>query len=499
MRFDSKRVDIEGLSQACEVMRPRGPDDNGQITDGHWGFGHTRLSIIDLSESGHQPMSFPELNLTITYNGEIYNYREIREELEHLGHRFETKSDTEVILRGFKQWRESLIPRLYGMFAFAIYDSIQNKMFFCRDRLGIKPLYYSITKKKINFASNIKALLKFKEIDTSLDPIALHNYMTLHSIVFEPNTILNGVKKVPAAHYGWIDGNNEIRFERYWTPRYCQPSLVDSKKAEIDWLDELDNIIERAVQRRLVADVPVGLFLSGGVDSSLIAHYIAKNQSNLMTFSIGFEGAENEEGDEFRYSDLVSKELSTNHHKIRINRFEILEHLTDCIGQMNEPMVSYDNIGFYMLSKFASEHVKVVQSGQGADEVFGGYHWHGDLRDSKSPIEDYKRLFFDRTHSRLKNEMSPEWTTRDYTSALVDSFLFECRPDNPIEMALQIDTHRMLVEDPVKRVDSNTMAWGLEARVPFLDHELIEFAAMMPTNIKVGMDLKASLKKVASR
>jgi asparagine synthase (glutamine-hydrolysing) len=248
-----------------------------------------------------------------------------------------------------------------------------------------------------------------------------------------------------------------------------------------------------------VSDVPVGVLLSGGVDSSVIVGLLAEaGQKDLMTFSVGFEEAHGEKGDEFVYSDLIAEHFGTKHHKIFVPSAGLLDALPETLGAMSEPMVSYDNVGFFLLSKEVSKHIKVVQSGQGADEVFGGYHWYPPLSRSKDAVGDYARAFFDRDHATLATQLAPEWLAQEDVSREVVATHFALPgAATPVDKALRLDSQVMLVEDPVKRVDNMTMAWGLEARVPFLDHELAELAARIPPELKLRDGGKGVLKDAA--
>jgi asparagine synthase (glutamine-hydrolysing) len=241
------------------------------------------------------------------------------------------------------------------------------------------------------------------------------------------------------------------------------------------------------------------VLLSGGVDSSIITGLLAEQgQNDLMTFSVGFEEANGEKGDEFVYSDLIAKHFGTDHHKIFVPSAQLMDALPGVISSMSEPMVSYDNVGFYLLAKEVSKHIRVVQSGQGADEVFGGYHWYPPLGSSTDVVNDYARVFFDRSHEVMKTQVSPEWmAASDVSRELVAGHLLQCDADTPVDAALRLDSQVMLVDDPVKRVDNMTMAWGLEARVPFLDHELVELAAKIPPEFKLNDGGKGVLKDAA--
>ncbi|MCI4661515.1 MAG: N-acetylglutaminylglutamine amidotransferase [Neomegalonema sp.] len=486
---------IEKMTQA---MAPRGPDGAGVVVRGRVGFGHRRLKIIDLSEAAAQPFVDTDAGLMIAFNGCIYNYPELRAELEGKGHRFASTGDTEVILKAWKEWGTEAVPRLQGMFAFAIHERESGRVIFARDRFGIKPFYYSESGGRLRFASSLPALLAAGDVDTSIDRAALHHYMSWHAVVPAPRTLLNGVRKLPAATIRIIEPDGTHRDHRYWTPSF-ERSPEEAGLSAQDWRDKVLEALRLSVRRRMVADVPVGVLLSGGVDSSLIVGLLAEEgQKDLATYSIGFEEAHGEKGDEFVYSDLIARHYGTNHHKIMIPSDEMRAHLPDAIMAMSEPMVSYDNIGFYLLSREVSKTIKVVQSGQGADEVFGGYHWYPPLANSNDPVSDYMAAFFDRSHAQLSTHLSPDYlASRDESRAFVEAHFAALGADDPVDKALRLDTNVMLVDDPVKRVDNMTMAWGLEARVPFLDHELVELAGRIPAQHKLAHGGKGVLKEAA--
>ena len=480
------------------AMAPRGPDGSGIVARGPVAFGHRRLKIIDLSENAAQPMTDPALGLTIAFNGCIYNYPELRRELEQAGYDFFSHGDTEVILKAWHKWGEGCVDRFHGMFAFVITERDSGRTALVRDRFGIKPLYIADDGNRIRFASTLPALLKAGGIDTGIDVQALHNYMSFHAVVPAPRTILNGVRKLPAATIRIVEADGTSRDHVYWQPPY-ERRTEDVDLTREDWRDRVLEALRTAVARRMVADVPVGVLLSGGVDSSLITGLLAEGgQSGLMTFSIGFEQANGEIGDEFVYSDLIAERFATDHHKIFVPGSDLMHHLPDAIAAMSEPMVSYDNIGFYLLSREVSKHVKVVQSGQGADEVFAGYHWYPPLASSNDVVGDYAKVFFDRSHATLARQLAPGWLAdSDSSLDLVRGHLEMPGAATPVDRALRLDSHIMLVDDPVKRVDNMTMAWGLEARVPFLDHELVELAASIPPGFKLNDGGKGVLKDAA--
>ena len=496
--FDGSAPSVLAISRMSETLAPRGPDDSGIVSYGNAGFGHRRLRIIDLSEKARQPMVDSMLGLTIAFNGCIYNYPELRRELEAAGYSFFSNGDTEVILKAWHEWGEACVERFNGMFAFVIQERDSGRIIMARDRFGIKPLYTSRTEERLRFASSLPALLSAGDVDTSIDRVALHHYMSFHAVVPPPRTIINGVRKLPPATMRIIEADGTSKDRRYWDPPFGR-AANESALSATDWRDRLLEELRAAVKRRMVADVPVGVLLSGGVDSSLIVGLLAEaGQTGLMSFSVGFEEANGEKGDEFVYSDLIAKEFGTDHHKIFVPSAGLMDALPGTFQAMSEPMVSYDNVGFYLLSKEVSKHIKVVQSGQGADEVFGGYHWYPPLADSNDVVGDYAKVFFDRDHETLKRQLGADWTDdRDYSRELVAAELHRTGADTPVDRALRLNSTVMLVDDPVKRVDNMTMAWGLEARVPFLDHELVELAARIPPELKLKDNGKGILKDVA--
>ena len=481
-----------------EALAPRGPDGAGVVAHGNAAFGHRRLRIIDLSEKAQQPMVDAGLGLTIAFNGCIYNYPELRRDLEAKGYSFFSHGDTEVILKAWHAWGEACVERFHGMFAFVLQERDTGRIVMARDRFGIKPLYIAQTGKVLRFASSLPALLKADGVDRSIDRVALHHYMTFHAVVPPPRTIVEGVRKLPPATIRVIQPDGSFADRRYWDPPY-ERSPADNGVSAEEWRDRVLEALRLAVKRRMVADVPVGVLLSGGVDSSLIVGLLAEaGQTGLMSFSVGFEEANGEKGDEFVYSDLIAKEFGTDHHKIFVPSANLMEALPGTFAAMSEPMVSYDNVGFYLLSKEVSKHIKVVQSGQGADEVFGGYHWYPPLASSNDVVEDYARVFFDRSHETLKRQLGADWIDgEDFSRDRIAEELMRPGAATPVDRALRLDSNVMLVDDPVKRVDNMTMAWGLEARVPFLDHELVELAARIPPEHKLKHGGKGVLKDVA--
>ena len=497
IRFDDTPPSLKAVADMNRVLFPRGPDGSGVFQSRHLAVGHQRLKILDLSEHAQQPMIDNALGLGIVFNGCIYNFRDLRVQLRGMGYQFFSDGDTEVILKAYDAWGIDCVDRFLGMFAFAIWERDSGRVVLARDRLGIKPLYYTETDNGLRFASTLPALLATDGIDTDVDPIALHHYMSFHAVVPAPYTIIKGVRKLPPATVRIIEPDGRSRDHCYWRLHFG-PRAEERDLTYEDWQETTLNTLRTAVERRLVADVPVGVLLSGGLDSSLIVGLLAEQgQRGLNTFSVGFESVDEEKGDEFEYSDIVARHFATEHHQIRVDSARLLPALEHCIGTMSEPMVSHDVIGFYLLSQRVAEHVKVVQSGQGADEVFAGYHWYPPLLDSGDPVTDYAKVFFDRDHAEYADVITPPYLSDDFSRAFVEHHFAMPGAQRPIDKALRLDTQIMLVDDPVKRVDNMTMAWGLEARVPFLDHELVELAARIPAEFKTASDGKGVLKEAA--
>jgi len=497
LRFDGEAPDLALLARMLRQLARRGPDHEGVYTDGPLALGHRRLAVIDLSERSNQPMIDRELGLVLVFNGAIYNYRELRQELLGLGYRFFSQGDTEVILKAYAHWGERCVERLLGMFAFGLWDSHKRTLLLARDRLGIKPLYYSHRDGScLRFASNTQALLE-SDVDTSIDPVALHHQLTLHGVVPAPRTILKGIRKLPPATTLTIDTQGREQWRCYWQLRATRPP---QPRSEADWIDAVHAALCLAVRRRLdVADVPVGVLLSGGLDSSLLVALLAESGAkDVLTFSVGFEDQPEEKGSEFEYSDQVVARYGTRHHKYLIPNNDVLKRLPEAVTCMAEPMVGQDAVAFFLLSERVSREVKVVQSGQGADEVFGGYFWYPRMAaEQGSDLERFRRHYFDRDHDEYLETVAPSCHGPDYTAAWVAERLAEPAADEFMDQVLRLDATALIVDDPVKRVDNMTMAWGLEARVPFLDHELVELAMSMPPDLKIGGGGKYALKKIA--
>ncbi len=499
VRFDGQAPDVAALARMNRRQGPRGPDGEGVFVQGGRAFGHRRLKIMDLSEAAQQPMFDPALGIGIVFNGAVYNHPQLRRELEGEGYRFYSHGDTEVLLKAYHAWGPDFVERLNGMFAFAIWERDSGRVLLGRDRLGIKPLYYAPVAGGLRFASTLPALLDAGGVDTAIDPVALNFYLSFHAVVPAPWTIYAGVRKLAPGTLMTIEADGRTSGRTFWTLAYPRAAEDEARSFE-EWTEVLLDGLRASVERRLVADVPVGALLSGGVDSSLIVGLMAEaGVAGLRTYNVGFEDVGGEKGNEFEYAEIVARRFGTVHERIFVPEAELLARLPEAVEAMSEPMVSHDCIGFYLLSEAVSRHSKVVQSGQGADEVFGGYHWYPRLDGSASPVADYLAAFRDRDYDEYVRTVAPGRTAGDESAAFVAERFAAPGADDPVDKALRLDTTVMLTDDPVKRVDNMTMAFGLEARVPFLDHELVELAARIPARHKLAHGGKGVLKEAARK
>jgi asparagine synthase (glutamine-hydrolysing) len=497
IRFDGCAANVPATVAMTRALVPRGPDGEGLWHDGPVAFGHRRLAIIDVSDTGAQPMSHDDC--VIVFNGCIYNHHELRTQLTALGHSFRSTSDTEVVIKAYRQWGEGFVGHLVGMFALVLLDRPSGRVIMVRDRLGIKPLYVADVRGGVRFASSLPALLAGGDVDTSLDLVALHHYLSWHSIVPAPRTLLRGVRKVPPATMRVYEPDGRSHDETYWRPAFRRPAGRGPTAAE--WREQLLEALKRAVKRRMVADVPVGVLLSGGIDSSLIVALLSEaGAADLPTFSIGFEDSGEVSGDEFYYSDLVARRFGTTHHCMRIPGRDVVDSVEPTVQAMSEPMASHDVIAFYLLSDQVADHVKVVQSGQGADEVFAGYGYYQALQSVRRERAGavFTREFRDASHDDVLGALGDEYRVADDVSRkLVKRACAERGAETALDAVLRLELTRFMPDDPVKRVDNMTMAWGLEARVPFLDHELVEVAAQVPPELKLAQGGKGVLKDIA--
>lgn len=520
------------LQDMNRSLTHRGPDDEGYYIDGPVGLAMRRLSIIDL-ESGHQPLGNEDSSIWIVFNGEIYNFQELKANLVKTGHTFRTSSDTEVIVHLYEEFGNDCVSKLNGMFAFAIWDSRTRGILLARDRLGIKPLFYCFdTRGNFFFASEIKALLK-TSVDRAANLQALYDYASL-MYTPTPDTAFLGIKKLePATTLNC--SLNGLYKNVYWD--IPTPNAGEEDHSRISFTDEILNLIETSVRRQMISDVPIGSLLSAGLDSTTISAIMASRlNSPLKTFTIGFPQKSYDESTEARF---VANEIGTEHFEKTVSP-SMIESIEDLLAFFDEPFADYSAIPTYIISKMASEHVRVVLTGDGGDEVFAGYPTHFAFKVSRMfriipawvrknivnrlifslPTSfdrisfDYKAkrfvtgadLPFDKAHYWWKVIFNEEEKrllfTKDFidhgfedTFRVFDSYFSRVRKCHPLNQLLYVDAKTFLLDDNLTKVDRMTMANSLEARVPFLDHELVERVAMIPPNIKSrGFQTKSLLR-----
>ena len=496
-RFDNIKISNVRSNRMMRAIASRGPDHTGEFRAKNIFLGHKRLSVIDTSSKSNQPLE--DDNLIIVFNGVIFNYRELKDILINKGYSFFSKGDTEVILKSYLHYGEDVVNHLDGVFSFSIYDKNKNELFCARDRLGIKPFYYTYNQNSFIFSSNTKALLEDKE-EVSINKKSLHYQFTLHSVIPAPDTIIADINKLEPGTFIKINAKGEKTEKSYYSFNHIK---LNNEISEQEILEETETLLLRAIEKRFyTADVDVGVLLSGGLDSSLIVAMASKlNLSNINTFSIGFPTIGEELGDEFHYSDMIASKFNTNHHKYNISQEELFNSLDNVIRAMPEPMFSQDSAAFYLLAKEVSLKQKVVLSGQGADELFGGYFWYKKMYETKgSEIDKFKRHYFDREHKDYCDMINKTFISEDYTESLIKKLYEYQRKDiSFLDKTLRIDLSTLITDDPVKRVDSMTMSNGLETRVPFLDRDLVEFILSIPSLNKLENNGKYYLKKIAEK
>ncbi len=496
----------EQLELMCNQIAHRGPDDDDYFIEDGVGLGFRRLSIIDL-ENGRQPMSSALGRARIVFNGEIYNFRELRKSLAHR-YPFKTDSDTEVILALYETEGLQGLERLNGMFAIVIWDSATGEMHVVRDRLGVKPIYYHWHASTLIVASEPKAILAACPKANRLNQHGLWDYLTFRYVP-EPHTMWTNIFKLPPAHRLSISlSRPEPKIERWWRP----PNDNDLDDLdEADLIEHFQNLFDDAVQRRLVADVPVGILLSGGLDSSAVAAVTARNHSNVDTFSVKF--ANSPDTDETPFARQVSEHLGTNHREIEINVDDFVEFLPSFVRFTDDPIGDLASIPLYYVSKLAREHVKVVLSGEGSDEILAGYNFDVLLERWEGPPKaDATRCHRPKSHQArgrpslpdLRSMSHPPTMTNYYASdekremmlmpgdwpdslTSVHKSLSDFGPAHPLDQALHTYCQNWLVEDLLMKADRMSMANSLELRTPFLDYRLVEFAYKLPVHLKIGL------------
>lgn len=513
-------------AKATDALAHRGPDDQGQYIKEHISLGHRRLSIIDLSEHGHQPMHDATDRYVIVFNGEIYNYKSLRLQLENAGYSFHSHTDTEVLLNAYIAWGSVCLNKLNGFFAFAIYDKEEKTLFLARDRFGIKPLYYFCDEDKFIFASEVTSVLAYG-IAKKLDHTALFSYLQLNYLP-APFTMVDGVKALLPGHCIKIE-KKKVVVTKYYTPEQQTAQITYEEACQ-----QLKILLEKSVQDRLISDVPLGTFLSGGIDSSIITGVASKFKENIASFSIGY--ADEPYFDETDYARMVAKHFGTQHTVFSLTNQDLEQHINDILNHFDQPFADSSAIPTYLLSQLTRKEVTVALSGDGADEMFSGYHKHAAFLRSitpsffnqalalTSPIWQYlpasrnnalgnRIRQLDKYSSGLKLSL-PEryWRWASITNMLdtqhilsessneaikwpqfmdMKKHYLQYVPENgDINNILLADMHLVLPNDMLKKVDHMSMANALEVRVPFLDHQVVEFVQSLPAEYKITPHLR---------
>jgi asparagine synthase (glutamine-hydrolysing) len=522
------------LGRMGRVVVHRGPNDQGQYIEGPVAFGIRRLSIIDLA-GGHQPISNESESVWVVCNGEVYNFRELRKELEARGHRFRSQSDTEVLVHLYEEEGPEFVKRLRGMFAFALWDRKRSRLLLARDRLGKKPLYVRRGPERLLFASELKSILQAPEVPRELDVTSLQEYLAL-GYVPAPGTLLEGIEKVLPGHYIQIE-DERIKTVQYWDASF---NFVEHR-SEQEWIELVRAKLLEAVRVRLVSDVPLGAFLSGGIDSSSVVAAVSKLTGQpVKTYSIGFEGRD-EFYNELPYASIVAKAFATDHHEI-IVRPQVSDLLPKLIWHLDEPIADSAFITTYLVSQLARESVTVILSGVGGDELFGGYRRYlGDnlvsyYRRVPAPVRKFLRTVLTRLpqdrHSSWKNNIryasafadsaerdaasrymsyvtvfSPDLRAQllrehaekpgEVASQLMQRYFVNCRDADALNSNIYVDLKTSLPDDLLALTDRMSMAASIECRAPFVDQELVELSGRIPSGLKIrGLTLKYLLKKV---
>jgi asparagine synthase (glutamine-hydrolysing) len=529
---DGRPVRREHVAAMGSRLRHRGPDDRGTFMNGHVGLAHERLSILDVSAAGHQPMSNHDGTVWIVFNGEIYNFQELRQSLRP-GHTFRSRTDTEVILHLYEDYGPQCVSMLRGMFAFAIWDARHQRLVLARDRLGKKPLFYAMDEHGLSFASELKALLVDRQ-GLEIDPIALHHYLTFQYIP-APQTIFRGIRKLLPGHV-MIYEQGKASESTYWSLNYDQKTIY---RNESECLEAFHHLLEESVKLRLISDVPLGAFLSGGVDSSSVVAVMSRLMDEpVKTFSIGFK---EDQYNELPYAREVARLFKTDHHEFVVEP-DALGILPTLVRVYDEPFADSSAIPTYYVSQLSRQYVTVVLNGDGGDELFAGYpRYHSTSLDrvmvrTLSPgsrdvlrrlagrlpnvagarrlREKAERLLapFGRTYLGRICYFSPAEKTALYSDGfarqvrghdsadLLTAWFDQAEATDLLDQLLSVDTRTYLPDDLLVKVDRATMAHGLEARSPLLDHRLAEFAAALPTSLKIrNGQLKYLLKAVMRR
>jgi len=485
--------DLDLIKAMNKILSYRGPDDTGVYLDDKISLGHNRLSIIDLSKAGHQPMSNNDKKLWIVYNGEVYNYLEIRRTLEKKGYRFNSNTDTEVILKAYEEYGEQCLKMFNGMFAFAIWDMRNNTLFIARDRIGIKPLYYYYKNENLIFSSEMKAIL-LHDIKKEIEIQSLNSFLT-YRFIPSNKTMVKGIKKLMPGYYMKLNAG-KLEIKKYWDMVW-----EIENKPENYYLNLLNKLLKNSVEMRLKSDVPLGAYLSGGIDSSLVVAINSQlRETPVETFTVGY----GHETDEFKYARIISDYLSTNHHEIILDYKEIAKSLPTIVWHMDEPHSEVTMIPLYFLSEYSKKIVTVVNTGEGADEIFSGYPYYYPGSYMFKPIPKFiKSKFYLWYYPPFKqNERKEIFLNKIKDDNTLNWFLngkqSKNLPDEFLNRILLFDIKHELTNWELNRTDKMTMAFSMEARVPFLDHRIVELCSKLPIRYKQPNFIgKYILKKLA--
>lgn len=493
-----KPISVHTIRKMTDILSHRGPDDEGYWVESFIGFGHRRLAIIDLSPLAHQPMQSDDGNLVITYNGEVYNFQNLRVELEAKGYRFRSKSDTEVVLKSFQEWGKECVHKFNGMFAFAVWDNKKSQLFLARDRCGIKPLYYYYNNNTFIFASEIKAILQHPDLSVKVSIPALNEYFSFQNI-FSDLTLFDGIRILEPGHFITLEAGDPHSFhiEEYWDYDFQDEETYVSEE---EYIEELDRLFQQAVHRQLVSDVEVGSYLSGGIDSGAITSIVAKNFKNLKTFTCGFDlsAATGRElvFDERKKAEHLSFLNKTEHYEVVLKAGDMERIISHLVWYLEDLRVGQSYPNFY-ISRLASKFVKVVFSGAGGDELFAGYPWRyyraAVNLDFDHYLEKYYKYWLRLIPDRFKPEFYQpdiypqiwDYQTKDvFKLVLKDNYIETITPQQYINYSLYFEIktflHGLLVVE-----DRLSMANSLETRVPFLDNDLVEFGMKVPVKYKL--------------
>lgn len=524
LNFDGQSADPRLLTSMASRLSHRGPDGVGIHASGPAGLAHRRLKIIDLTEAARQPMTNEDGSIWLTYNGEIYNFAEVRRELERLGHRFTSATDSEVIVHGYEEWGTECLRRFNGMFAFALWDDTRQRLWLVRDRLGVKPLFYAVTPTGLAFGSEVKAVLEHPAIDRALDYEALAYYLALNYLP-APFTLFKQIRQLEPGQQLMAGANGKVELSSYWDLVFDNDP---PPRADAAWIEELDALMDDAVRLRLVSDVPFGLFLSGGVDSSGVAYWMSKHLDRpVQAFTAGFP---EDTYNEVRFARATARAVGADLHEHVIDA-DAARLLPEIVRHSEEPTADSSMVAVYQLAQFARQHVTMVLSGDGADDILAGYETHqahyahrayhylprplrqsvirplveslptsygkvsvdaklkrfvaaGDL-DWRAAHASWRLIFGAAERRRLLSPVANHPESTADAATLYKSWFERTNARDPLNQMLYVDTRLYLPADMLVKIDRMTMAHGLEAREPYLDYRVVELSARMPVSLKL--------------